>query len=79
MERYLLGYLHDEFGRHYEESEKNRVRCREGFIQDYPGEPIPDYMVDDFSLPRALGSIVEELIDLRLQVGQLREEVQGWK
>lgn len=37
------------------------------------------YNSEDFNLPIALKSMVEEIIRLRQKVGELEEDVRGWK
>jgi len=37
------------------------------------------YNSDDFNLPAALKSMIEEIIRLRQKIAELEEDVKGWK
>lgn len=39
----------------------------------------PNFNSDDFNLPVALKSMVEEIIRLRHKISELEEDVKGWK
>ncbi len=68
VERYTLDYLVGEFGKHVEVTEDNRIRMIDKFFKENPGKPLPEYMRDEFSLPRALATLVMEIVELKGRV-----------
>ena len=63
--KYKLEYLIDVFYKHAVQAEKNRQEMIKSFKENYPGEPLPDHMNDDFNLPKALSSICSQILKLR--------------
>lgn len=65
MTKYTLESLIKTFSEHAFETEEARKKYMKQFKEDYPNEPLPDYMLKDFNLPLAFVCICEELLKLR--------------
>ena len=63
--KYSIEELHKTFIKHAKRSKKLNKKLIQEFIENNPGEPIPDPFNDDFSLPYALAAICEELLLIR--------------
>jgi hypothetical protein len=61
---YKLEYLIEVFNKHAVKTEANRQEWMKLFQENKPEEPLPEYMKDDFNLPRALASICSEILKL---------------
>ncbi len=70
MERYTLDYLIGEFGRHVVKAEEDRRKCIEDLSEH--GAELPEWLRNDFCLPRALSTLVSEIIELRAEVERLK-------
>lgn len=66
---YELEELIKKFKEHAEQADKNNEEWKKSFQDNNPGEPLPDHMKDDFNLPRALGSICQEIGKLWIAIG----------
>jgi hypothetical protein len=64
-QNYDLESLVKTFAKHHEKSSKDSTKILEDFKKNYPGEPIPSHMMDDFSLPNALHAICVEIMELK--------------
>lgn len=62
---YEMEELEKIFLEHALKVQENQDRMVEQFIEQYPDEPIPEHIIDTFSLPIALASICGEIISLR--------------
>jgi hypothetical protein len=66
MSHYTLEFLIKTFSEHslkFREGQKKLIR---DFKENNPNDPLPDYSLDDFDLPKALVSICEEISNLKL-------------
>ncbi len=73
-EKYELDYLSTKFQDDAVSSEKHKEEMIARWKESYPGEKLPDSFNDDFSLPIALKSVVDELVELRAAMSFLRKE-----
>lgn len=62
---YDIESLEKTFVLHHERSVELNKKLIAEFVENNPGEPIPDPWNDDFSLPLALAAICRELVALR--------------
>lgn len=53
------------FQKHEIKARADRERFKKLFIEENPGQPLPDYMEDDFCITTALLSICSEIKKLR--------------
>ena len=60
-----LEELEKMFLQHAEKDAKDNQEWIKAFLNNYPGEPIPEHLADDFSLPKALAHICSEIINLK--------------
>jgi len=60
-----LEYLSHKFDEHAKLAQKSKDQVIDQFIRMNPNEPIPDHLIDDFSLLIDLKIIVDELINLK--------------
>ena len=67
MERimYKLQYLIDKFRDHDKRAQEQNKRLIKQFMENSPGQPLPEHFMDDFSLPMALASICSELLAIK--------------
>ncbi len=65
MDKYELGELSKTFGRHAEESKKSGEERVKSFKVQFPGSALPEHMMDDFCLPLALKSLVDEVMVIK--------------
>lgn len=79
MEKMLLGYLRETFSRHAEGAKKMHLDMQDRWKNENSSDKLPEHLADDFCLPEALGRMVEELIELRLEVGELRRVMQNYE
>lgn len=62
---YTIEFLATKFAEHAIIAAKNKADLIRQFKKDYPKEPLPDYMEEDFDFPAALSCICMEIIRLR--------------
>ena len=71
-------YDHDELLKIFEQHEKKAIvenqRLIEGFKKDYPNDPLPSHFEEDFSLPKALKTILNELIEIKAKNENINSE-----
>lgn len=73
---YSLEFLSKEFEKHAKKAEEGNHKSLEEFIKNNPGEEIPEWFTNDFILPLALKTIVDQLIktqDLIDPLGDIKE------
>lgn len=75
----LLGYLREKFEAHAIEQRKIHLDMQDRWKNENSSDKLPEHLADDFCLPEALGRMVEELIELRLEVSKLKQKVQNLK
>lgn len=63
--KYSLDDLKITFLLHHERSKKLNKKLIKDFQENNPGEPIPDPFNDDFSLPKALAAMCDEILRLK--------------
>jgi len=63
--KYTLDYLSEKFKEHAIKAEKNNRKSLANFVENNPEAEIPEWFLDEFSLPLALKTIVDELIQLK--------------
>jgi len=56
------------FQEHEIRSKENQKHQIEQFMENNPGAPLPEHMLDDFNLPKALLSICNEILTLKNKV-----------
>lgn len=66
--KYSLEFLAETFAYHSKMAEKVRLEHIERFKSDYPNDPIPEHMQDDFNFPEAMYVLAKELMDLKKQI-----------
>jgi len=71
MDRYGLDYLIGEFGRHVLKAEEDRRKCVEDLEEH--GVELPDWLKNDFCLPRALSTLVIEVLELRAEIERIKK------
>lgn len=59
---YTLKFLVETFSRHAIEAEKGKKKFIKEFKENYPDEPLPEHVKDDFNLPEALACICMEIM-----------------
>lgn len=59
---YSIKNLYKLFQDHAEKADKQRIEWVKEFETNYPGEPLPEWLLGDFNLPRALAAICGELL-----------------
>ncbi len=64
-ECYDLEELHTIFSLHEKKSVIERLKMIESFKENNPDQDIPLHLRDDFNFPKAIKTIIKELIDLR--------------
>ena len=64
-DEYSLECLVKTFSEHVIKSEENQKKSIDRFMENNPGEPLPEYMLDAFNLAKALLSICNELLTLK--------------
>ena len=62
---YSIEELVKTFSLHHQRSIELNKQLIEQFKENHPGEPVPDPFNDDFSLPLALKTICEEIVQLK--------------
>jgi hypothetical protein len=62
---YSLEFLVKTFSEHEVRSRENQKEQFKNFMENNPGAPVPDHMIDDFNLPKALLSICNEILALK--------------
>ena len=74
MEKYELDWLEEKFQEHGVEAEKQREEAMIRWKNEYSSDKIPEHMVDNFNLPRALLTLVREVRSLQrvVQDSQIR-------
>ncbi len=63
--KYSMMALRDTFISHMIKSKQENERFKADFIRDYPDDPLPDHMLDDFSLPEALAAMCYEILKIK--------------
>jgi hypothetical protein len=53
------------FSKHAKEARKARLSLVKDFQKNYPDEPIPNYLKEDFDLPDALSLICTEISNIK--------------
>lgn len=69
---YELQELIKKFQEHAIQADKNQEEWKKSWNDNNDGAEMPDHYKDDFNLPRALGSICQEIDKLKIELG-------GWK
>jgi hypothetical protein len=62
---YTLEYLIEKFLEHEKRAEQTQKELIAQFIENNPGEPLPEWFKDDFNLPGALSSVCAEVLALK--------------
>jgi len=62
--RYTIESLINTFSQHSIKAEKDRKGWIMDFKKNYPDEPVPDHMLDDFCIAKALHHICKEVARL---------------
>jgi len=62
---YPIEELEKTFLLHHKKAVKENQELIKRYKEDYPGEPLPDHLESDFSLPLALHSICLVIAELR--------------
>jgi len=70
VERYSLDYMVGEFGKHVAKAVGDRERCIKDLEEH--GAELPEWLRDDFCLPRALASLVMEAVELRAEIERMK-------
>lgn len=65
---YDLENLIKKFIEHGKILDQNQKELIDSFVKNNPGQPLSDYLKDDFNLPLALVSICSELLALKEKV-----------
>lgn len=65
MEKYTLEFLKEKFIQHGKETKINNEKFIKDFEENNPGEPLPNYMTEDFNFPDALACICDEILRLK--------------
>jgi len=78
-ENYTLGELAERFKNDAVIFSQQREEQIHQWKENSPDEPLLDWMHDNFNLPLALYTIVVSLMDLKMAVNELREDLEGWK
>lgn len=73
MQKYDLESLCKAFTEHGEAAEKQREEMIIRWKNEYSSDKVPEHMLDPFSLPYALLSLVEEIKRLRNRVDNLEK------
>lgn len=63
--KYDIDTLIEIFSEHAIEAKKNKEKDLKDYKKNYPGEPIPAHMVDDFCITEALSCMCQEIADLK--------------
>lgn len=66
---YELEELIAQFNEHAKQAEKSGLEWIKSFLDNNPGQPLPDHLTEEFSLPKALVSICEEIEKLWISIG----------
>lgn len=66
--KYTIEELVVTFKDHAQRAAKHNKEIIKGFKKNYPGEPLPEHMKEDFMLPTALACICEEIVKLQRTV-----------
>lgn len=53
------------FSEHAKKSKRSNEKLIKEFKKTNPGEPLPDHFKDDFCLPKALGFMCSEVLELK--------------
>lgn len=75
MEKMLMGYLRDTFSRHAVEAKKMQLDMQDRWKNENSSDKLPEHLVDDFCLPEALCRMVEEIMELREEVVELKRAI----
>jgi len=73
MDRYELEFLEETFYRHAESAKKQHDEMVIKYKNEFSSDKLPDYLKDEFSLPVALLSIVEEVKRLKRKIRCLED------
>lgn len=76
-QKYDINSLIETFEKHHEEVIINRKRMNIEFQKNYPGEPLPDYMQNDFSISKALCEICKAIKDLQESLDKVWDHIYG--
>ena len=66
---YELQELIKTFKEHAIQTEKNQEQWKKSWVENNPGEPMPDHIKDDFNFPNALFAICVEIDKLWIAIG----------
>lgn len=67
--KYDLKTLSETFMTHHKKSIERNREILENYIKSYPGEEVPQHLREDFSLPKALSSICDEIRKIQDRMG----------
>ena len=62
---YEIEELIKTFGKHYVEGQKINAECIERHKEYNPGEPLPEFLTQEFSFPLALQAMCREIAKLK--------------
>ena len=65
MKEYTLEFLVEKFSADAIKSVEMNEELLKNFLENYPGEPVPESLISDFNLPKAVACICEELLKLK--------------
>lgn len=72
IELYGLGYLEDNFYKHAKEFLQIKKKNYDDYKLQFPNEPIPNHLLEEFVLPVALLSMVREIVELQQEIKELK-------
>lgn len=79
LEKYTLSELEDKFEKDGDKYAVEHLKRLRKWEENYPYVVIPEHMEDDFNLSWALHTLTAKLMDLQLEIEELKEEMRGWK
>lgn len=73
MGRYTMEYMAKVFLRHAEELNRHREGYIKHFQENHPDTPLEDWMKDDFNMPLAMASILDEIAMLKERLDEIEK------
>lgn len=65
MKQHSIEQLIEIFTGHEKEAKKRRNEDLANFMRQYPGHPVPEYLMDNFFLAEALKVMCEEILRIK--------------
>lgn len=62
---YTIEFLIEKFAEHTIKAKEINEECIKNFKEENPDQPLPDHMLDDFSITEALHCMCREILNLR--------------